>query len=192
MHPALEKSRVNHYVIDSLKGLDYVTIQDLYQHYPEFDIDVKKEQQLLIDHEIIVFHFPLFWYSTPAILKEWQDLVLEHDWAYGHKGNALKDKYFFCFLTTGGKGEAYCNKGYNFYTISEFLVPLERTAKLCKMNYLPPYVVHGTHSITKEKIEMHKVNYRNVFTKICDDSFNCENLKQLDYMNKIFKQEEVK
>lgn len=28
---------------------------------------------------------PFYWYSTPALLKEWQDLVLEHGWAYGFR-----------------------------------------------------------------------------------------------------------
>jgi glutathione-regulated potassium-efflux system ancillary protein KefG len=40
----------------------------------------------------------LYWYSTPAILKEWQDLVLEHVFAYGHEGTKLHGKIFFLRL----------------------------------------------------------------------------------------------
>jgi len=41
---------------------------------------------------MIVFHHPFYWYSSPAILKEWQDLVLEYGFAYGHEGTALRGK----------------------------------------------------------------------------------------------------
>jgi glutathione-regulated potassium-efflux system ancillary protein KefG len=81
-HPAFHKSKANKFFVDELSEVEGVTLHDLYQEYPEFDIDVKREQALLKEHDIIVFQFPLFWYSTPAILKEWQDLVLEHDWAF--------------------------------------------------------------------------------------------------------------
>ena len=105
-HPALQKSRVNKYLIENITDIESVTFRDLYQLYPEMDIDVKLEQELLIANDVIIFHHPFFWYSVPAILKEWQDLVLEHGWAYGHVGNALKSKWFFNALTTGGRREA--------------------------------------------------------------------------------------
>lgn len=82
-HPALENSRVNRYLIQAVEGLDSVTVHDLYEMYPDFHIDVKVEQDLLLAHDIIIFHHPFYWYSTPAIMKEWLDLVLEHGFAYG-------------------------------------------------------------------------------------------------------------
>ena len=86
-HPALEKSRVNRVLIRDIPGIEGVTFHDLYETYPDFDIDVAREQELLLAHDTIVLHHPFFWYSTPAMLKEWQDLVLEHGWAYGSGGN---------------------------------------------------------------------------------------------------------
>ncbi|MCB0293189.1 MAG: NAD(P)H-dependent oxidoreductase, partial [Calditrichaeota bacterium] len=77
-HPAFQKSRVNARLIEGLAQMEGITFHDLYQAYPEFDIDIAAEQQLLTGHDVIVFHHPFFWYSTPALLKEWQDLVLEH------------------------------------------------------------------------------------------------------------------
>ena len=41
---------------------------------------------------MIVFQHPVYWYSSPAILKEYQDLVLEYGFAYGHDGHALDGK----------------------------------------------------------------------------------------------------
>ena len=76
-HPAQEKSEVNVPLIEAAQKLDHVTVVDLYGEYPKFRINIEREQQRLIEHDVIVFKFPFYWYSTPAILKEWQDLVLE-------------------------------------------------------------------------------------------------------------------
>ena len=146
-HPAMEKSRVNVHLTEAVKGLEGVYFHDLYQEYPEFHIDVKKEQELLMEHDVIIFHHPFFWYSTPSLLKEWQDLVLEHGWAYGSQGNALNGKLFLNVITTGGKEIAYHTEGYNRFTVRQLLSPLEQTANLCKMIFLAPFIVHGTHSI---------------------------------------------
>ena len=84
-HPALEKSRVNKRLILAAGNIDNITLNDLYEEYPDFDIDIKREQQLLIEHDLIILQHPFYWYSTPALLKQWEDLVLEHGWAYGSK-----------------------------------------------------------------------------------------------------------
>ena len=94
-HPALQRSLVNKELIKTFENLEYLTFHDLYEAYPQMDIDIEFEQNLLENDDIVVFMFPFYWYSTPAILKEWQDIVLEHDWAYGSKGNQLKGKLFF-------------------------------------------------------------------------------------------------
>jgi glutathione-regulated potassium-efflux system ancillary protein KefG len=62
---------------------------DLYETYPDFAIDIEAEQEkLLTAHDVIALQFPLYWYSTPALLKEWLDLVWLHGFAYGEDGNA--------------------------------------------------------------------------------------------------------
>ena len=91
-HPALEKSRVHRRLIASIPEDDRLTFHDLYERYPAFDIRVEHEQRLLLEHDVIVLQHPLYWYSAPPLMKEWLDLVLEHGWAYGSKGNKLKDK----------------------------------------------------------------------------------------------------
>ena len=166
--------------------MEGVTLHDLYHAYPEFDIDIKQEQALLSDHEIIIFHHPFFWYSTPAILKEWQDLVLEHGWAYGSTGNELKDKLCFNVMTSGGQRVAYAENGYNRFTVRQLLAPIEQTAFLCKMIYLPPFVVHGTHSITKDKILQSQKNYHQLLTLFRDEQIILEKARELRYLNDYF------
>jgi len=110
-HPAIRNSRVNRRLVAAVRDLNGVTVNDLYGEYPDLNIDVTREQELLAAHEIVVFQHPFYWYSTPAILKEWQDLVLEHGWAYGHDGDALRGKALLSAMTTGGSEDAYCAKG---------------------------------------------------------------------------------
>ncbi len=66
-----------------------------------------REQKLLLDHDLIVFQHPFYWYSCPAIVKEWLDLVLENGWAYGPGGTRLAGKFMMSAVSTGGSEMAY-------------------------------------------------------------------------------------
>lgn len=195
-HPALEKSRVNRHLIRAVEGLDAVTVHDLYEAYPDFHINVKFEQDLLCAHDIIVFHHPFYWYSSPALLKEWQDLVLEHGFAYGNEGIALRGKKLLSAITTGGGEQAYCQEGYNRFTIRELLVPFAQTAHLCGMEYLPPFVVHGTHQLNQpDQIAQHAADYRATIVALRDSTLDwsllqhCQRLNQ--DLNQLIRQQEI-
>jgi glutathione-regulated potassium-efflux system ancillary protein KefG len=142
-HPALERSRANRALAKAAKGLSGVTYRDLYETYPDFAIDIEAEQASLLAHDVIALQFPLYWYSTPALLKEWLDLVWLHGFAYGEDGAALVGKRLFVACTTGASAKAYHAQGYNRFTMDEFLRPLEQTAHLCGMVWETPFVVHG-------------------------------------------------
>jgi glutathione-regulated potassium-efflux system ancillary protein KefG len=173
-HPALEKSRVNRQLAAAVRELPGVTFHDLYEAYPEFDIDVHREQNLLIDHDVIVLQHPFFWYSTPALLKEWQDLVLEHGWAYGSEGKMLQGKRALNVVTTGGREQAYDPEGLNRFTMRQFLAPIRQTFRLCGVEYLPPFVVHGTHGMTAEEIRAHADDYRRLVGALYEESLDIE------------------
>ena len=182
-HPAFHKSRVNRVLAGAVRDLPGVTFHDLYEDYPDLDIDVKREQGLLLAHDVVVLHHPFFWYSTPAILKEWQDLVLEHGWAYGREGTALRGKRMMNVLTTGGRESAYHREGHNRFTIRELLAPIEQTARLCGMEYLPPFVAHGTHRMTSEEMEGHARELRRLMEAIRDDRIDLAQVRDLPRIN---------
>ena len=98
-HPSYHRSHANKALLQALRKVEGITIHDLYQRYPNMFIDVEQEQKLLLEHDIIIFQHPLYWYSSPAIIKEWMDQVLEYGFAYGHDANALHGKLFFCSLS---------------------------------------------------------------------------------------------
>ncbi|MEM7601091.1 MAG: NAD(P)H-dependent oxidoreductase [Verrucomicrobiota bacterium] len=163
-HPAMEKSRANAALLEAVRDLDHVTVNDLYAEYPDFLINVDREQELLEKHERIVIQHPFFWYSTPAIMKEWFDLVLEYGWAYGDEGNALQGKTVLTAMTTGGGKSAYCPQGYNQFTIEEFLRPAEQTARLCQMKYEKPFVVYGSLQLSPDDLNKACSEYREILT----------------------------
>lgn len=152
-HPRLEKSRANRRLIAQVPRDAGITVVDLYDRYPDFDIDVAAEQAQLLAHDIVAWHHPLYWYSVPPLVKQWIDLVLAFGWAYGPGGTALRGKTLFHVVTTGGAEAAYQHEGMHGWTLAEFLRPLERTATLCGMQWLPPFALHGTHRLTDEAIE---------------------------------------
>jgi glutathione-regulated potassium-efflux system ancillary protein KefG len=159
-HPALEKSRVHRRLLRSLPDLPGLTLNDLYEHYPDYNVDVRREQELLLAHEIIVFQHPFYWYSVPPLLKQWQDLVLEHGWAYGSKGTVLRGKQTLHVISTGGSAAAYQPQGDNHFTVRALLAPWEQTARLCGMEFLPPFVIHGTHRLTPSDLDSVADRYR--------------------------------
>jgi glutathione-regulated potassium-efflux system ancillary protein KefG len=166
-----------------VQNLDGVYFHDLYQAYPDLQIDVRKEQELLEQHDIVIFHHPFFWYSTPAILKEWQDLVLEHGWAYGSQGVALKGKLFMNVITTGGPEVAYHTEGRNRFSIRQLLAPLEQTANLCKMIFLAPFVIHGTHAISQDEISQYADDYREMIVALMESRVEIDTARKLDRIN---------
>ena len=142
-HPAFQRSHANRRLLDAVADLDGVTLRDLYEEYPDYNVDGRREQELVAAHGILVFQHPLYWYSCPALLKEWLDLVLEYGYAFGDGGGALQGKRLLSVVTTGGSDSSYSREGVNQFTIRELLVPFEQTARFCGMEYLPPFVVYG-------------------------------------------------
>jgi glutathione-regulated potassium-efflux system ancillary protein KefG len=171
-HPALEKSRVNRQLAAALRDAPGLTFHDLYEHYPDFDIDVPREQHLLLDHDLIVLQHPFYWYSTPPLLKQWIDLVLEHGWAYGRTGTRLRGKQWLHAITTGGQETAYQPGGHNRFTIRQLLAPLEQTAHLCGLEFLPPIVVHGTHRMDEAQIAEAARQYRALLLALRDGTLD--------------------
>ncbi|SMF05027.1 Kef-type potassium/proton antiporter accessory protein, CPA2 family [Alteromonadaceae bacterium Bs31] len=172
-HPSSHRSEVNAPLFQASQQVEGVTCVDLYARYPKQRINIDKEQQQLNEHDIIIFMFPLYWYSTPAILKEWQDLVLEHGYAYGSGGNALHGKTFLCAISAGGAKSAYQSEGYNHFTVRELLRPLEQTAYLTGMYYLPPFTLFSARNAVEEhRLQSHIDSWLNVLKALRDDKID--------------------
>jgi len=184
-HPALQRSRVNSAMLESIKGIEGISVHSLYDEYPDFHIELKREQQLLLENDIIVFQHPFYWYSSPSILKEWIDLVLEHNFAFGKSGKALKGKQAMSAITTGGSLQVYSDSSFNHYTMKQYLAPFHQTFRLCSMEYLPPFIVHGTHLMQKEEINLYANNYKETLVALRDDLIDHDKMLAAKYMNDL-------
>ena len=182
-HPALEKSRINRRLAAAVRDLDGVTFQDLYEAYPDFDVDIRHEQKLLEEHDVVVMQHPFYWYSTPALVKQWEDLVLQHGWAYGSQGTALHGKRALSVISTGARADAYCPQGYNRFSMRELLTPIEQTFALCGVEYLPPFIVHGALGMTRDRVLEHAADYRRVVEALRDGTLDVEAARARRYLN---------
>jgi glutathione-regulated potassium-efflux system ancillary protein KefG len=184
-HPRLQNSRIHRSLSEGLEKIPHLTFHDLYESYPDFDIDVEHEHDLLLNHDVFVMQFPFYWYSSPPLLKQWIDLVLEHGWAYGQKGKALEGKKLMQAISTGGREESYRKGSFNMFTIREFITPFEQTARLCNMDFLPPFVIHGTHLATEEDIKRGASAYQMLLKNIAEDKIDFEAFRNMNYANEI-------
>lgn len=185
-HPVLERSRVNRRLMEGVRDLAGVTVHDLYERYPTFAIDVAREQALLREHDVVVLQHPFYWYSAPALVKEWLDLVLEHGWAYGKGGAALQGKLMFNAVTTGGGEDAYRREGYNRFTMRELLAPFDQTAYLCGMTYLAPFVVHGALRLVGESTAPAVAAYRKLLEAVRDERLDLAKAAAAATLGEVF------
>jgi glutathione-regulated potassium-efflux system ancillary protein KefG len=141
-HPESQDSVANRVLLQPARQLSNVTVHDLYAHYPDFFIDIRHEQELLEQHEVVVFQHPLYTYSCPALLKEWLDRVLSRGFASGVGGDVLAGKYWRNVITTGEPQAAWRRDGLNHYTLNEVLRPFELTAAMCRMHWMSPMIIY--------------------------------------------------
>jgi glutathione-regulated potassium-efflux system ancillary protein KefG len=170
-HPRPSSSIVQRALSSTAKSIPGVTFHDLYAAYPDFGIDAAQEQALLLEHDIIIFQHPFYWYSSPAIIKEWQDIVLEFGWAYGPGGDKLHGKFMMQAMSTGGAEGFYHPKGRNRFTVDELLRPFNQTAHLCGMAYLEPFLVYEGRRISDDELEGHSSRYRDLLTDMVEGTF---------------------
>ena len=166
-HPFPEKSRANCVILERLKSLPGLLVNDLYEKYPYFDVDVQQEQELLEAHDVIVFQHPIYWYSVPPLLKMWYDEVLELGFAYGEGGDKLAGKAFQLSITAGGAIDAYSKTGFHETEIQDFFPPWRQTARLCKMVWQEPLILHNAGRATIEEIEAHAEQVRLKLSTLC-------------------------
>lgn len=160
-HPKIDDGSIaNKIIVDKIRPIEQVTIKDLYGEYPSFTFNIEKEQSALVDADSIIFQFPFYWYSVPGMLKEWIDQVFSYGFAYGSTGDKLKGKQFLVSMTIGGPAEAYCESGYNNFTINDLLKPLQQTSNLSGMQYNTPIISHNMIYIPNVYNKLEEVELR--------------------------------
>lgn len=157
-HPAPQRAPLMRALAAAARALPGVQVQDLYELYPDFDVDAAHERRLLNGSRLVVFLHPIRWYGMPSLLKEWLEAVLQPGWAYAHSdagpgAGALAGKGFWLVTTTGSGPEAYRPGGLHGRPFADFLPPFEQLAALCGMDWIEPFVMHGAAHVDLVAVE---------------------------------------
>ena len=161
-HTNYAQSKVNKALIEAAGTVANVTIrnlEELYGHNAE-NIDVETEQKFITECDRIVFQCPVFWFSTPPMLKAYIDRVFTHGWAYGTGGNALKGKVLQLMLSTGAPQDDY-----KVTTIGEFFLPLTAVGTYTGMEVAPIRVAYGCLNIKDEELSKMCENYKKLLSE---------------------------
>ncbi|KQU02379.1 NADP(H) oxidoreductase [Rhodococcus sp. Leaf7] len=171
-HPDLaDASKANAALVNAVSDLDHVTVHDLYAAYPDFAIDVEAEQNLLLDHDVIVFQHPVYWYNVPPLFKLWQDKVFTMPFAFtpDRSPSQLSGKKGIVAATTGVPAEHYTLEGANRTTLEALLENWTATLRLCQFDVQPLFKVHGVaFGGTDEDLATSAKDYRELMLSYAD------------------------
>lgn len=169
-HPEMMESGSQQYLLSSIPEGKDITIHHLESVYPDFKIDVEMEQALLKEHERIIFQFPFYWYSAPALLKKWQDEVLADGFAYGKRGKVLTGKEFGLVMSIGVKEEEYQPGGREGFSIDELTKPFQAMALKTGMVFLKTLPIFQFSYLTEEQKMNLLIRYQQYLTREKEDS----------------------
>lgn len=164
-HPAPQRAPLMRALAAAARELPGVLVQDLYEIYPDFDVDGGRERTLLLDARLVVFLYPVRWYGMPSLMREWMEVTLQPGWAYaraqdGEMRGKLRDKGFWLVTSTGSGPEAYGPDGLHGRPFEDFLPPVEQAARLLGMDWHEPLVMHGAAGIVDGAIEANVDEFR--------------------------------
>ena len=124
--------------------------------------DVRAEQEKLLWADTIIFQFPLWWYTMPAILKGWVDRVFTYHFAYGvgeHSDTRYGERFgegtlagrkALLSVTAGGPESHYAARGING-PVDDLLFPIQHGILYYPgIEVLPPFVLYGVDRMTDE------------------------------------------
>lgn len=158
-HPQLEHSTVDRALSETIRDIPGVEVHDVYQLYPDSQIDVAAEQEFLARHQHLIFQFPMYWYSMPPLMRAWEDAVFTHGWAYGSTGHALAGKTYRVAVSIGVRQEKYAESGEYHVTAETLLKPLETLQYNMGMEWQEPFIVFGGSSLSAEQLQEKQHEY---------------------------------
>jgi NAD(P)H dehydrogenase (quinone) len=134
----------------SVKDAAYLKQQMEELHATEtggFAPEIEAELAKLEACDLMIWQFPLWWFSVPAILKGWVDRVFAMSRTYGggrvYETGVFRGKRAMLSLTIGGPPETYKKDGRNG-DINAILRPIQRgMLEFVGFSVLAPALFHG-------------------------------------------------
>jgi NAD(P)H dehydrogenase (quinone) len=134
--------------------------------------DVAHELERLEQADLLILQYPMWWFSTPAVLKGWVDRVLVYGRTYTstmryHKGH-LRGRRAMLSVTLGGPESTFAYNGRNG-DIELLLWPMNMTLHYVGYSVLPPVTSFGIFADGEEgraRIEQCKAAYRRTLASL--------------------------
>lgn len=130
-------------------------------HELKTPFDISQEQELLKSATRIIFQFPLYWYSAPAILKQWLDEVWNSQLTSSH---LLKGRELGIVTTVAHSASAFQPGASQGYTIAEILRPYQALAYAMGMKYLSPLPIYQFAHQSEEERQSLFIHYQQYLT----------------------------
>lgn len=172
-HPNLSRSKANAALARTAADLPGIEIVDMQALYPAGHIDdVEAEVLRLLSADRLVLQFPVQWYSTPPLLKVWQDSVLSRMFyiAYETEGRLLEGTPLLVAATAGNVPEAYASAGVNLFPLADLLNPLRATANRCGLPWTHPFLVYAAERLDPEALVLTGRRYAERLMQWCQDT----------------------
>lgn len=134
-HPDITKSKANAALAKAAAEVEGVQVVNIY----DYPLNADTYREAVTRAKTIVYEFPLYWMSSPHLLKQWTDEVFMTFVGEG----IIKGKRLMVVTTTGSEEAAYQHGGRNKYTMEEYLRPFEGQANHAEMVWQQPLVVYG-------------------------------------------------
>jgi putative NADPH-quinone reductase len=153
-HPDPAGSKANAALLDAARPMPGVEVADMARLAPEGVFDTEAEVRRLHRADRLVLQFPVQWYSTPPLLKAWQDAVLSRMfYVHPEEGERLRGLPVLVAATAGNVPEAYGPAGVNLYPLEELLRPLEATAHRCGLAWSQPYLLFRANRLSAAELD---------------------------------------
>ena len=122
-----------------------------------FAVELESELQKLAWCDVMIWQFPLWWFTVPAVLKGWVDRVFAMGRAYGagkvYENGPFQGKRALLSLTTGGGAADYQPGGLQG-DLAGILRPLHRgMLQFTGFTVLAPQVVYGPVRLSQAERE---------------------------------------
>ncbi len=170
-HPEYDNSMTEAFLKQcqsDIENVDWVVLDNI---QTEFTFDKEQEQQRLTQYDRILFQFPMYWYSAPALMKKYEDDVFTKNFIAYEQEGALKGKEMGIITTLGDPIKDYQVGGREGFSISELLKPYQAIAQRGQMKFLKPFVISQFAYMTDAQKQKLLIDYRSYLTSDNFDSF---------------------
>ncbi|MGI9353316.1 MAG: NAD(P)H-dependent oxidoreductase [Rhizobiaceae bacterium] len=114
--------------------------------------EILKEQARVEWSDAIIFIFPFWWWSLPAMLKGWIDRVMSFGWAWVDPSDPdsgyLKDRKVLILTTAGASAKALAKRGYDAAFHTQLNVGV---CEYCGFKDVTTHMFHEVHQNTPQE-----------------------------------------